>query len=530
MQRDLSDIKLTEEEHIKQAGLFLDFDEIVRKGTMSKEEVLIAKWYGIYRSRQTGDHMARVVIPGGQMTASDVKGIADLADKYACGKISFTTRQSAQFHKLQMNDLPEMLRDLKRKGLTTFHGCGDVARNVAACPWSSICQHRRFDVLPYAKKTAKLLSDSRDLDNLPRKYKVVFSGCTANCAQPYINCFGANAVVRRNAQGNEEAGFQVVIGGGMGWKPFVSQSLYSFVPAESIMKIARAVGILFSEQGDRTSRKHARLKFVVDRQGIDKCRALLNEIYTREGMDASAFETEAVTDCGPVIPSRPLRDSDPVDDQGLHIQRIMVPKGEISASDLRQIGELAQLYADGHVYSTNRQNLELHGVDVAKRPIVQAELQKMGLLADGFYGIKDIVSCVGRTYCPLAVTQTHDMYDRLAEVAAEDKYKPIREKILINITGCPNSCAQYYIADIGLRGRRMREESGSVEAYEIRIGGTQTRFGEILGDFKLNDCEAVIRCVLDTFMDVCKDTDYDSLAAHVREQGIGLYQKEIDAL
>ncbi|MHC5018132.1 MAG: hypothetical protein ACYTFP_06090, partial [Planctomycetota bacterium] len=172
MQRQFTDKKLTAEEHIKNAGLILDFDEIARKGGMSKEEVLIAK-----------------------------KAIAKMANKHSCGKISVTTRQSLQYHKIQMNNLPEMLRDMKKAGLTTFHGCGDVARNVAACPWASVCEHRRFDVLPYTKETAKLLSESRDLDNLPRKYKVTFSGCGANCGQPFINCMGAIAIVRKNAQG-----------------------------------------------------------------------------------------------------------------------------------------------------------------------------------------------------------------------------------------------------------------------------------------------------------------------------------------
>ncbi|MHC4553440.1 MAG: hypothetical protein ACYSUT_11865 [Planctomycetota bacterium] len=314
----------------------------------------------------------------------------------------------------------------------------------------------------------------------------------------------------------------------MGWKPFVAQELYSFVPADSIMAVSRAVGLLFSEQGDRTSRKHARLKFVVARQGIEKCRQLLEEIYQREGVDSSVFETGPVDDCGQSIPTRPLRETDPVDENGKHIQRIMIPKGEIAAPDLRRIAELA--HADGHVYSTNRQNLELHGVNESSLGVLQDELKALGLLADGFYGIQDIVACVGTTYCPLAVTKTHDAYDRLANLVAEEKYAPIREKILINITGCPNSCAQYYIADIGLRGRRIREESGSVEAYELRIGGTQTQHGAIVGDFKLDDCERVIRCVLETFMKVCKEHDYDSLAAHVRDKGIGLYQEEIDAL
>ena len=530
MQRNLSENKLTEEEQVKNAGLFLDFDEIAQKGSMSREEVLIAKWYGIYRSRQAGDHMARIVIPGGQMTATHVKAIARLADKYAAGKISFTTRQSAQYHKLQLKELPEMLRDFKKEGLTTFHGCGDVTRNVAACPWASICQHRRLDVLPYAKKAAKLLSDSRDLDNLPRKYKVTFSGCQAGCGQPYINCCSAIAVVRKNAPGLEETGFEVVIGGGMGWKPFVAQQLYSFVPADSIVAISRAVGLLFNEQGDRTSRKYARLKFVVDRQGIDKCRELLNEIYKREGVDPSAFETEPVEDCGEAIPTRPLCNPNPTDDDGLEIQRIMIGKGEISAANLEEIAELAELYADGYVYSTNRQNLELHGVDPAKHSVLQDELQSMGLLAEGFYGLQDIVACVGTTYCPLAVTKTHDAFDRLLKIANLDVYKPIQDKILINITGCPNSCAQYYIADIGLRGLRIREEVGSVEGYQVRVGGTQTHFGEVLGDFKLDDCETVVKCILDTFLEVCKEKDYESLAAHVRQQGAELYQRKIEAL
>ncbi len=530
MQRNLSGKKLTEEEQIKSAGLFLDFDEIARKGSMSKEEVLIAKWYGVYRSRQPGDHMARIVVPGGHMTAGHVKIISQLADKYAAGKISFTTRQSAQYHKLQLKELPQMLRDLKKEGLTTFHGCGDVSRNVAACPWSSICQHRRFDVLPYAKKTAKLLSDSRDLDNLPRKYKVVFSGCRAGCAQPYINCFGANAVVRKNKEGIEEKGFEVVMGGGMGWKPFAAQPLYSFVPSDSIVELARAVGVLFNEQGDRTSRRYARLKFVVDRLGMDKCRQLLADIYQREGIDASVFETEPVSDCGPQIPPRPLTQTDPVDDNGLVIQRIMIAKGEITASDLHRIAEMAELYADGSVYSTNRQNLELHGVDPQKRGLLQQELKAIGLLSEGFYGLQDIVTCVGTTYCPLAVTKTHDMYDRLAAIAAEPKYEPIRDKMLINITGCPNSCAQYYIADIGLRGLRIREETGSVEGYQIRVGGTQTEFGKVLGDFKFDDSLTVIRCILETFLKACGEKDYDSLAAHVCQEGAEVYQRKIDAL
>ncbi|MHC5117372.1 MAG: hypothetical protein ACYSQY_09965, partial [Planctomycetota bacterium] len=149
---------------------------------------------------------------------------------------------------------------------------------------------------------------------------------------------------------------------------------------------------------------------------------------------------------------------------------------------------------------------------------------------DGFYGLRDIVSCVGTTYCPLAVTKTHDMFDRLHALVLDKRYDSIQDKVLINITGCPNSCAQYYIADIGLRGLRLREQVGSVEGYQIRIGGDQDRIGDSIGDFKLNDCITVVKCILDTFMKRCQAEEYDSLAAHVRQKGPSLYQQEIEKL
>ncbi len=132
MQRGLQKLRRSDEEAIKEAGLTLDFDEMARKGSMSAEEAAIAKWYGIYRSRQPGHHMARVVVPGGQITSVQARAIAELASKYSTGLLSWTTRQSAQLHALQLADLGPFLRDVKAAGLTTFHGCGDVTRNVAA--------------------------------------------------------------------------------------------------------------------------------------------------------------------------------------------------------------------------------------------------------------------------------------------------------------------------------------------------------------------------------------------------------------
>ncbi len=533
MQRCDNIKKISEEEIIKQSGLVLDYDEIARKGSMSREEGLISKWYGIYGSRGPGDHMARICNPGGKLTSVQIRAIAAMSEKYCSHKmVSFTTRQAAQLHKLQLKDLASFLRDVKAAGMTTFHGCGDVARNVTACPWASECKHRLFDVRPYAEATARVLTNSRDLDNLPRKYKATFSGCEGGCAQPYINCFNGIARTRILPDGTRQNGFRVVIGGGMGWEPFVAQELFSFVPADKITELAHAVGVLFRDQGDRHIRKYARLKFVVNRLGMDTCRSLVQDICTTEGLDTSDFDVTPTASVDAPVPDRPLCDTEPRDVNNLRIQRIMVPKGELSAKALLRIAELSEMYGDKFVYSTNRQNLELHGVQETQIPALRSELDKLDFQTQGFFGLEDVVSCVGQRYCPLAVTHTHDMFDLIQAVVADTQYQAIRDKVLINITGCPNSCSPYYIADIGLRGMRLREQEGSVESYQIRIGGTQQRFGLILGEYKTKDCVAVIRIVLDTFLAHAQahPDETGTLADHVQKVGIEPYLLAVSTL
>jgi formate dehydrogenase major subunit len=530
MQRQLTRQRRHELEEIKAAGMALDFDEIARKGAMSAEEKQIAKFYGVYASRQKGDHMLRVVVPGGQMTAHEARAMGRLAAKYSPGIISFTTRQSAQFHKVQIAEIPNLIRDLAAAGKTTWHGCGDVARNVAACPWASICPHRRFDVLPLAKATSDAIAACSELDNLPRKFKINYSGCSAGCGQPWINCVGLMGTLARGADGSETPGLRVVIGGGMGWSPFVAQDLFGFVPPEKIVEVCKAVGLLFRDEGDRWHRAKARLKYVVHRKGIDYCREKVLGHLADAGVDTSDFVTETTEDLGPEIPHRPLREVEPVGTDGGAIVRVMVPKGELQAEQLVALADLAEAYADKNVYATNRQNLELHGVRPTQRDELCRRIESHGLATSGFDGLADIVCCVGTTYCPLAVTATRDMFDALQPVVTDEAFAPIADAAVVNITGCPNSCSPYYIADIGLRGMRIRrEDTGSDEAYQIRLGGTQTQFGQILGEYKSTDCPAVVRTALETFLAADRH-DGETLAQHVDRVGIEPYRQAVEGL
>ncbi|NQU39066.1 MAG: nitrite/sulfite reductase [Lentisphaerae bacterium] len=499
MQRQLTKKRLSEDEEIKAAGLDLDFDEIAKKGSMSKEESMIAKWYGIYGSRQPGNLMARIVVPGGIITTAEARQIADTAAHYAQGRLNITTRQSLQYHWLKVGGLPDMLRDLAKEGVSTKHGCGDVTRNVAACPMAENCSHRRLNVRPFARRSAKALSDSSDLDNLPRKFKVTWSGCEAGCAQPYMNCVGVIAVTCQ-IDGMEQTGFRVVIGGGMGWKGFVAQPLFSFVPQDRIIEVVRGVALLFRDHGDRFNRSKSRLKFVVHNYGIDRCREIVLQNLTDEGVVTEGLLAEPQPDVGPAVPDRPLVDSRVSTSDKLAIVRMRVPKGELTHQQLRRTAELSEMYADQRIYTTNRQNMELHGIDPAKRDEVIAAVHEMGFATDGISGLADIVPCVGTTYCPKAVATTRNLYDELMPLVTSERYKSIAEAATINVTGCPNSCSPYRISDIGFRGMRIREELGSVEGYEMLIGGDEKAHGQKLGEFKDRDCPEVVATVLDTFL------------------------------
>ncbi len=499
MQRRLTQQRVSEDEEIKAGGLFLDFDEIAKRGSLSKEEGLIAKWYGVYGSRQPGNLMTRITVPGGVITSLQARQIARTAERYAQGRINITTRTSLQYHWVKLRNVPHMLRELASESVSTFHGCGDVVRNVAACQMAENCPYRRLDVRPFAVECARFLNGCRDLDNLPRKFKVNWSGCSAGCAQPYMNCVGLDAV-QVKIDGTEQTGFSVVIGGGMGWKGFVAQPLFSFVPEDTVLSVVRAIALLFRDHGDRYNRAKARLKFVVARKGIDECRKIVLQNLKDENIAIDGIRWDELPEVGKPIPHRPLVDSAVQPAGPEAVVRIRVPKGEMNISQLTRIAELSEMYADQRIYSTNRQNLELHHVVTSKIDSVKREIAELGLFTDGVSGIRDIVPCVGTTYCPKAVTRTRDLYDLLEPVVQSDTYREIDEFVNINITGCPNSCSPYRIVDIGFRGMRIREGIGSVEAYEMRIGGDQRAHGHILGNFKLTDCPQIVETVLDTFV------------------------------
>ncbi len=522
MQFNNEPARRSEEEYIKDQGLLIDYDEISRRGNMSKEELLISKWYGVYQQRQSGDHMARIVIPGGKLTTSDVRAIADASKIFASGHISITTRQALQLHKLQLSELPDFFRFIKRNNLSTFHGCGDVVRTIPACPLAETCKHARLNVLPYAVKALKALTDMRDLDNLPRKFKINFSGCNASCGQTYMNCVGVNAI-EGSVNGQIVKGFKVVIGGGMGWKAFVGQELFGFVKEDSIIDVLRAIALLFRDHGDRFNRAKSRTKFIVDNLGINKCREIILANLVSEQKTIDGIINETIDDIHQEsIPSRPLTEQDPVGTDGNISVRILIPKGELTADSMLSIANLADQYGNSSLYTDNRQNLEIHGVDPSDVVTLKKEITSLNYKSDGFFGLDDIVCCVGTTYCPKAATETRNLFDKIHQLVSQEKYASIRYNGIINITGCPNSCSPYRIADIGFRGARVRDTQGVVEGYEVLIGGDQLSHGVKVGEYSTDACVTLTEKILDSYL--AESGDFKFINDFVRSKDITFFR------
>jgi sulfite reductase (ferredoxin) len=215
---------------------------------------------GIYEQRKNGTYMVRVRVPGGAISAAQTRALAAVASRYGSGTLHVTTRQDIQIHDVAIGQTPDIMRELFPVGLTSKGGGGNTVRNVTACPYAGICPAEHFDVTPSVVAVTEYLIGLAGSYNLPRKYKIAFSGCGADCALAQVNDLGFIAKVR-----DGQPGFSVCAGGGMGAESRVADRMEEWVAASEVVRIAEAVRRLFDRLGDRRNRRRARLRFARNR-------------------------------------------------------------------------------------------------------------------------------------------------------------------------------------------------------------------------------------------------------------------------
>jgi len=452
---------------------------------------------GIYTQRQAGVHMIRTKVPGGIVTAEQMDRLGDIADEFAGGKGHLTTRQNMQYHFVPLAQVPALLHSLADVRLTTREACYNTVRNITACPLSGLLPDEACDVHPYARKVAFAFLHQELTDSLPRKFKIAFSGCKDDCMLGSIHDIGLRAVIRGG-----QRGFRVVVGGGLGPLPTEAQLLDEFLPEERLVNRCEAVIRVFSKYGNRGNKNKARLKFVLRERGF----AWLKEQIEKEYEDILANGGIAVPDAIPEgfggfqSAPPPLGSGDllPVIQQNGHsnppyerwletnireqkqtgyaVVIVKVPQGNLTGAQMHGLADLARNAGDGLLRVAVDQNLMLAYVPLRHLPRMYAALQELDLADSGAGDIEDITTCPGAYSCNLALTKAMNLGAALAEEVKNHRDSLVR-KLNIKISGCPNSCGQHWIADLGFYGNARKIEGREVPYYQMLLGGGYDRAG-----------------------------------------------------
>lgn len=460
---------MNEQERIKQQKCGLDVKEDIfryaRTGYRSipPDDLYRFRWYGLYAQKpKNGYFMLRVKIPGGELTAAQMRALGEIARRYARDSAAITTRQDLQFHWITIEDVPAIFDRLQQVGLTTSGACGDITRNVVGCPVAGIDPEEILDGRPYVQAVTRFFLNNRQFADLPRKYKISVAGCAVQCAQPEINDVGATAVRRRGLNGEWEYGFHLRVGGGLSIRPHVAPKLNMFVPPEKLVDVIRAITEVFRDFGYRDNRKRARLKFLVADWGIERF-----EQEVRAHLDWTPEPSIAWNE-----PFMVYRDHVGVHAQkqeGLYWVGVAVLGGGIHADQMRAVAALADEFGQGYLRLTPQQNLLIPGVPFPKIEALLKALELLGLPPAASPFRRAAVACTGNPFCNFAITETKRFLGEIVEHL--ERTVPLEEPLRIHLNGCPNDCGQHHIADIGLQGCLVRIGEEKVEGYDIALGG-----------------------------------------------------------
>jgi sulfite reductase beta subunit-like hemoprotein len=449
---------------------------------------------GIYSQRQDGVHMIRTKIPGGLLTADQMRHLAQVADQYGGGKGHVTTRQNMQYHFVPLKDVPDALHLLADVRLTTREACYNTVRNVTACPLAGVHAEEPFDVQPYARRLAFAFLHKELTDSLPRKFKVAFSGCPEDCIASAINDVGLRALIRDGVPG-----FSMTVAGGLGPLPTEARLLHEFFPADEVVQRVEAVIRVFNIHGNRGNKNKARLKFVMRERGFDWLRDTIAEHYrdilTHGGIPMPDSVPVNFGGFQPVPPPPasgemlPLYGAEtpefldwrktntrPHKQPGYSIVTVRVQQGNLTGEQMRGLADIAEKGADGFLRVTMDQNISLAGVPVGALQRVYGALGKLGLNEARAGELSDVVTCPGAYSCNLALTKSMNLGEALGDTLR--KYDdPLLRDLHIRVSGCPNSCGQHWIGDFGFYGNSRKIDGREVPYYLMMLGGTQHEFG-----------------------------------------------------
>ena len=453
---------------------------------------------GVYGQRQPDSQMVRVKAPFGGVTAEMLDALGVASDRFApLRKGHVTTRENIQYHHIKLEDTPKMMRVLAEAGMSTREACGNTVRNVTGCPKAGVCADEVFDVTPYAAAYARFFVRHPVTQAMPRKVKSAFSGCEADCAITPIHDMG---FVPRIVGGRK--GFKMVTGGGTSIMPRIAPVLYDFVPVEEYLKMSEAVFRIFDRTNElRRNKMKARIKFYIDRIGIDEFRKEVEEELKQpwaqrdfdptgllfvedESLDAPTPPVGGYSRNGhvPEFARWVSSNVEPQKQAPYMVATARLPLGDISAEQFHELADLSRKYAGGRARLTHQQNIAFRWVHQEALYEFWQELSRIGFGEPGVDEITDVVSCPGTDSCKLGITSSMGLGRAVSDAIQEmDTSDPLVREMHVKMSGCPNGCGQHHVADIGFHGAAAKAPGGQVPSYELFLGGSyeggDPRFG-----------------------------------------------------
>ena len=452
---------------------------------------------GVYGQRQAESQMMRIKAPFGGINADQMDALGILAEKYApLGRGHVTTRENFQFHHIPLEVTPEIMRMIGDVGLSTREACGNTVRNVTGSPMAGVNPDEPFDVTPYAAAYARYFVRHPFTQSLPRKFKTSFSDSDEDYAISAIHDMGFIPKMR-----DGKKGFKMVTGGGTSIMPRIGQALFEFVPVEEYIKVTEAVIRIFHKTDElRKNRMKARIKFYIDRIGMDEFRTQVEEelkgewakksfdptpllFIEDESKDAPSLEGNYRTGSSKEFDRWEDSNVRAQKQEGYRVVTVKLPLGDLDANQFHQIAEMSRKYAGGRMRLSHQQNLAFRWVPGEALYEVWETLNEIGLGDPGAHEITDIVSCPGTDSCKLGITSSMGLGSAISEmVESIDTSDPLIRKMHIKMSGCPNGCGQHHIGDIGFHGAAAKGPGGQIPAYELFLGGSfdggDTRIGQ----------------------------------------------------
>ncbi len=465
--------------------------------SIPEDDMTRLRWAGLFARNTTPGHfMLRVRVPAGVLEAQQWKTLGKLAESYGRSIMDITTRQGVQLRWIRIEDAPAIFARLAAVGLSPLQTGHDNARNVMSCPVAGLDPREWADVQDAVRAVNSMIVGNREFSNLPRKFNIAITGCPDDCGHSEINDIGVVPV--HAADGRVR--FCVRVGGALGPTYHrIAEWMPGSIARREIAPVCRAILELYRDFGPRDKRHKARLFHLLDRWGMERFASLVRK---RSGV---SFDSAPV-----VLPHGAQRR----DHIGIYRERdslrayvgLLVPVGSITAQQWLAIGNMAARYGTGQVRLTAGQNIVVPHIHRSELDAFLAEDVIVALSPMPNPFLRGTVSCTGKQFCDKAIIETKQVARAIADHldhTVEASERPLH----IHWSGCPNSCGQHQVADIGLQGTKVRLDGRMTDAVDIHLGGAVAPEGSRVYRERVpvSELPEVMRCLVEGIMQEQRD-------------------------